>query len=185
MLTKTRRWGWIRLVVSFQQLMVISPTAMQVGFGGVCRCQCKWVNVDLSCLGWTIYARTVFGCQATDSVSATGEQNGITSTLKTIYTDSEPSSRLPNSLMPSTKLRSAFHLPVLRLWYDAVGDWTLASCTPSGRSDHYSYTEAVVKYSIRYIYYGNNIFIKGLTLILDLTEILQTFLFQFSSFVMI
>ncbi len=37
-------------------------------------------------------------------ISATGEQKGIT---QTIYTDSEPPSRMPNSLMPSAKLRSA------------------------------------------------------------------------------
>ncbi len=36
--------------------------------------------------------------------SATGEQKGIT---QTIYTDSEPPNRMPNSLMPSAKLRSA------------------------------------------------------------------------------
>ncbi len=41
--------------------------------------------------------------------SATGEQKGIT---QTIYTGSEPTSRMPNSLMPSTKLRSA-NLPFL------------------------------------------------------------------------
>ncbi len=35
--------------------------------------------------------------------SATGEQQRIT---QTIYTDPEPPSRLPNSLMPSAKLRS-------------------------------------------------------------------------------
>ncbi len=36
--------------------------------------------------------------------STTGEQRGIT---QTIYTDSEPPSRMPKSLMPSAKLRSA------------------------------------------------------------------------------
>ncbi len=40
--------------------------------------------------------------------SATGEQKGIT---QTIYTDSKPPTQLPNSLMPSAKLRSA-NLPV-------------------------------------------------------------------------
>ncbi len=57
--------------------------------------------------------------------SATAEQKGIT---QTIYTDSEPPSQMPNSLMPS----------VLRLWCDAVGDRTPASRTPSGRSNHYA-----------------------------------------------
>ncbi len=41
--------------------------------------------------------------------SATGEQKWIT---QIIYTDSEPPSRMPNSLMPSAKLRSA-NLPFL------------------------------------------------------------------------
>ncbi len=40
--------------------------------------------------------------------STTGEQKGIT---RAIYTDSEPPSQLPNSLMPSAKLRSA-NLPL-------------------------------------------------------------------------
>ncbi len=66
--------------------------------------------------------------------SATGEQKGIT---QTIYTDSEPPSRLPISLMPSAKVRSA-NLPFLRLWCDAVGDRTPASRTTSGRSNHYA-----------------------------------------------
>ncbi len=64
--------------------------------------------------------------------SATGERKWIT---QTIYTDSEPHSRLPNSLMPSAKLRSA-NLPFLRIWCDAVGDRTPASGTPSERSNH-------------------------------------------------
>ncbi len=89
-------------------------------------------NVDLSCLGWTIYARQ-FWVPSHRFNSARGEQKEIT---QTIYTDSEPPSRLPNSLMPSAKLRSA-NLPFLRLWYDAVGNRTPTSHTPSGRSTHY------------------------------------------------
>ncbi len=38
--------------------------------------------------------------------SATGEQKGIT---QTIYTDSDPPSRMPNSVMPSAKLRSELY----------------------------------------------------------------------------
>ena len=64
--------------------------------------------------------------------SATGEQKGI---IQTIYTDPELSSRLPNSLMPSAKLRS-INISFLRLWCDAVGDRTPPSRTPSGRSNH-------------------------------------------------
>ena len=64
--------------------------------------------------------------------SATGEQKWIT---QTNYTDSEPPSRLTNSLMPSTKLRSA-NLPFLSLWCDAFRDRTPASRTPSGGSNH-------------------------------------------------
>ncbi len=66
--------------------------------------------------------------------SATGEQKGIT---RSIYADSEPPSRMPNSLMPSAKLRSA-NLPFLRLWCDAVGDRTPASRIARGRSNHYA-----------------------------------------------
>ncbi len=69
----------------------------------VCVVVCVWVNVDLSCLGWTIYARQ-FWVPSHRFNSATGEQKWIT---ETIYTDSEPPSRMPVSLMPSARLRSA------------------------------------------------------------------------------
>ncbi len=69
--------------------------------------------------------------------STTGEQKGIT---QTIYTASEPPSRLSNSLMPSDKLRSG-NLPVFTYWCDAVGDQTPASRTLSGRSNHYATQE--------------------------------------------
>ncbi len=81
--------GWIRLTVGFQPLMVISPTASWIRW--CMQVYAWWFNVDLSCLGRTICARQFGGA--------------------TIYTDSEPPSRMPNSLMPSAKLRSA-NLPV-------------------------------------------------------------------------
>ncbi len=64
--------------------------------------------------------------------SATGEQKWIT---QTIYTNSEPPSRLPNSLMqaPSWEGQTS---QFLRLWCDAVRNRTPASRTPSGRSNH-------------------------------------------------
>ncbi len=49
------------------------------------------------------------------------------------FADSEPASRLPNSLGPSAQLRST---NVLRLWCHAVGDRTPGSGVPSGRSNH-------------------------------------------------
>ena len=70
---------------------------------------------------------TVFGCQATDSIPPQVSRKAIT---RTINTDSEPPSRIPNSLMPSTKLRSA-NLHFVRLWYDTVGDRIPVSRTPS------------------------------------------------------
>ncbi len=107
--------------------MVISPTASWI----------RWcMQVYASELMWTCLVwveRSIadnFWVPSQRFSSATGEQKGIT---QTIYTDSEPPSRMPNSLMPSAKLRSAnFHF--LCLWCDAVGDRTPASCTPSGRS---------------------------------------------------
>ncbi len=60
-------------------------------------------NVDLSFLGRTIYARH-FLVPSHRFNSTTSEQKGIT---QTIYTDSKPPSRMPNSLMPSAKPRSA------------------------------------------------------------------------------
>ncbi len=75
-----------------------------VVYAGVCVVS---FNVDLSCLRWTIYARQLLGAKPPIQL-ARGEQKGIT---LTIYTDPEPPSRLPNSLMPSGKLRSA-NLPL-------------------------------------------------------------------------
>ncbi len=72
---------------------------------GVCRCM----------LGDLMWAYRVWAERSTPDNfwvpshrfnSATGEQTGIT---RTIYTESEPPSRMLNSLMPSAKLRSANH----------------------------------------------------------------------------
>ncbi len=90
-----------------------------------------WFNVDPSCLGRTIYARQFLGAKPPIQFRHRRAER-IT---QTIYTDSEPPSRMPNLLMPSAKLRTA-NLPFLRLWCAAVGDRTPASRTPSGRSNH-------------------------------------------------
>ncbi len=98
--------------------MVISPTAS-------CSSDLMW-----TCLVWAERSTPDnFWVPSHRFNSATDEQKGISQTL---YTDSEQTSRMPNSLMPSPKLRSA-NLP---FWCDAVGDRTLASHTPSGRSNH-------------------------------------------------
>ncbi len=79
-----------------------------VGFGGVCRC----MRGDLmwTCLVWAERSTSdKFGCQATDSIPP---QVNRKVSLKTIYTDSELPSRMPNSLMPSAKPSSA-NLPFL------------------------------------------------------------------------
>ena len=124
-----RSWGWIRLIVGFQPLMVILPNA----FGGVCRCMCG----DLICgpvlFGLKDLPPTILECQATDLI-APGEQKGIT---QTIYTDSETPSRMPNSLMPSAKLRSA-NLPFFTSLVWRGRDRTPISHTPNGDSNHYA-----------------------------------------------
>ncbi len=82
---------------------------LQVAFGGVCRC----MRGDLmwTCLVWAERSTpNSFWVPSHRFNSAKGEQKGIT---QTIYTDSEPPSRMPNSLMPSAKLRSA-NLPFFR-----------------------------------------------------------------------
>ncbi len=93
--------GWIRLIVGFQPLMVISPTAIWI----------RWCMQEYSCeLMWTclVWAERstpdTFWVPSHRFNSATCEQKWIT---QTIYTDSGPPSRLPNSLMPSAQLRSA------------------------------------------------------------------------------
>ncbi len=61
-------------------------------------------NVDLSCLGRTIYVQQFLGAKPPIQFRHRwAAEKGIT---RTIYTDSEPPSRMPNSLMPSAKLRS-------------------------------------------------------------------------------
>ncbi len=90
-------------------------------------CELMW-----TCLVWAERSTPdIFGVPSHRFNSATCEQKGIT---QTIYSDSEPPSRMPNSLMPSPKLRSSN----LHFWCDAVGDRTPASRTPSGRSNHYA-----------------------------------------------
>ncbi len=95
-----RGGGWVRLIVGFQPLMVISPTASWIRW-----CMqvyaCELIRTCLV-LGRTIYARQ-FWLPSHQLNSTTDEQKGIT---QTIYTDSEPPSPLPNSLMPSAKPRS-------------------------------------------------------------------------------
>ncbi len=119
-----RGGGGHRLKSAFNLLR--SYHRLQVGFGGVCICMrgdCMW-----TCFAWAERSTPDNFLEPSHRFnSATGEQKRIT---QTIYTDSEPPSRTPNSLMPSAKLRSA-NLPFLRLWSDTVGDRTPASRTPS------------------------------------------------------
>ncbi len=66
-----------------------------VVYASVCRCRCG--DLDQSCLGWMIYARPFLGCQGNDSLLPHVSRNHWDH-----YTDSEPASQLPNSLVPST-----------------------------------------------------------------------------------
>ncbi len=119
--------GGIRFIVGFQPLVVISPIASSIRWCmQLYACELMW-----TCLVWAERSTPdSFWMPSHLFNSATSEQKWMT---QTIYTDSEPSSRLPNSLMPSAKLRSA-NLPVF--WCDVVGGQTTASRTPSGRSNH-------------------------------------------------
>ena len=94
--------------------MVISPTA-------------RWIR-------WSIQ---VYACELMWTCLVWAERSTPDTFWVTIYTVSEPPSQLSNSLMPSAKPRIA-NLQFLRLWYDAVGDRTPPSRTPSGRSSHYA-----------------------------------------------
>ncbi len=53
--------GGIRLIVGFQPLMVISQTASWIRW--CMQVNAWWFNVDLSCLGRTIYARQFLGAK--------------------------------------------------------------------------------------------------------------------------
>ncbi len=92
---------WIRLIVDFQPLMVILPTARWIRWCmKVYACELMW-----TCLVWAERSTPgSFWAPSHRFNSTTGEQKWIT---QTIYTDSEPPSRMPNSLMPNAKLRSA------------------------------------------------------------------------------
>ncbi len=120
--------GWIRLIVGFQPLMVISPTASWIRW---CM-QVYACELMRTCLVWAERSTLDSFWVPNHRFNSTGEQKSIT---QTSYTDSEPPSRLPNSLMPSAKLRSA-NLPVFTSGFFAVGDRILASRTPSGHSNH-------------------------------------------------
>ncbi len=90
--------------------MVISPTASWIR-------RCMRGDLMWTCLVWAERPTLDnFWVPSHRFNSATGEQKGIT---QTIYTDSESPSRMPKSLMPSAKLRSA-SLLFLRLWCDGI-----------------------------------------------------------------
>ncbi len=88
--------------------MVISLTASWIRWCvQVYACEVMW-----TCLVWAERSTPdSFWMPSHRCNSATGEQKGIT---QTIYTDSEPPSRFPNSFMPRAKLRRAkppiFHI---------------------------------------------------------------------------
>ncbi len=106
---------------------------LQVGFGGVCRC----MRGDLmwTCLVWAKQSMPDnFWVPSYWFNSATGEQKGIT---QTIYTDSEPPSWMPNSLMPSAKLRSK--PPIFYVFgVTRSGIKPRSPRTPCGHSNHYA-----------------------------------------------
>ncbi len=123
--------GWIRLIVGFQPLMVISPPASWIRWCmQVYACELMW-----TCLVWPKRSTPdSFWVPSHRFNSATGELKWIT---QTIYTDSEAPSRLPNSLIPSAKLRRA-NLPLFltSLVWRGRGSNPAPSRTPSGRSNH-------------------------------------------------
>ncbi len=98
--------GGIRLKVGFQPLIVISPAASWIRW-----CMQVYVGVFVVICGKfgpVLFWASTFLWGAKSLNSATGEQKGIT---QTNYTDSEQTSRLSNSLMPSAKLNRS-NLPL-------------------------------------------------------------------------
>ncbi len=131
-------WWWvgIKLIVGFQPLRVISSTPSWIGW-------CRYMRGDLM---WTYL---VWAERSTPDNfwvpishrfnSATGEQKGIT---QTIYTDSEPPSQMPNSLMPSAKLRSA-NLPFFTCLHGVTRSG-IEPRPPAPRADALTYAGAVL-----------------------------------------
>ena len=77
---------------------------LQVRFSGAWRCMLVWrVNLDLSCLGWMIYARQFLGAKPRTQF----HHRWAETSHSNHYTDSEQASRLSNLLVPSAKLRKA------------------------------------------------------------------------------
>ncbi len=81
--------------------MVISPTASWIRW--CMQGYAWWFNVDLSCLGRTIYAIQFLGAKPLIQFRHRWAEREHSDHLYC----SEPPSRMPNSLMPSVKLRSA------------------------------------------------------------------------------
>ncbi len=91
-------------------------------------------NVDLSCLGRTIYPGQFFGCQASDLIPP--QVSRKKSLRPFILTPSRPVGCLTRYCQAPSWEAQTSHF--WRLWCDAVGDWTPASHTRSGRSNHYA-----------------------------------------------
>ncbi len=111
--------------------MVISLTASWIRWCmQVYACELMW-----TCIVWTERSTPDnFGVPSHRFNSAIGKQKGIT---QTIYTDSEPPSRMPNSLMPNAKLRSA-NLPffyILGVTRSGIEPWPPA---PRADTNHYA-----------------------------------------------
>ncbi len=118
--------GGIRLIVGFQPLMVISQTTSWIRW--CMQVYAWWFNVDLSCLGRTIYARQFLGAKPPIQFRHRWAERNHLDHLYWL-------SGMPNSLMPSWEAQTSHFL---RLLYDAVGDRTPASRTSSGCSYHYA-----------------------------------------------
>ncbi len=101
---------------------------LQVGFGGPCWCKCGELSWLFLC-GPNVLRLTVLGGLAYGLNVATGHSDHK-------LNHSRPVGRITHKCeAPSWEAQTS---QFLRLWCDAVWDRPPASCTPTGRSNHYA-----------------------------------------------
>ena len=131
-LVQSVQGGWVKQAYSRLLTNSWSYHRLQVGFGGVCRCMRGDLNIKLSCLDRTIHVRQFLVVKPSIQFHHRWAERNHSDHL---YWLRPVGCLTPWYQAPSWEAQTSHFL---RLWCDAVGNRTLASRTPSGRSNHYS-----------------------------------------------